>query len=781
MEVGTARNFYTDFSYYVSSASSEVSAVSSVKSDAVPGYMAKGFDPAFVPPEQLIRARKTTPVSVVRSSIRSVKNTFWGLIRQFKMLIIVANVCRQGFSIESIQQAAAKSEGGLLVKVIQFVCSSPEILNSFFGNEAQQFLDALSHVSNSNKPMSRKELIRCLKEAGVPYDPERLRESVHLGTGSVGDVKEIILLNGERQVVKMISPASEVRVFSDLKVLRFLLGLIRFFKPGLIGQGTRQAINAFFDSVRDELNLVNEAQRTQKQGFAFRALAGGNHYRITDQEMPDCAIHIPDPVMGINIPNVSGQNIHIPVNFKVPEVSPEYLTSKAMCMQKVEGATLASSDSEKLRGVVGQLFNVDPRTVTDDTMAVFRQHLKKLAYSQWMHCYAQTGFFNGDMHDGNVMVAVENGQLSIYFIDLGNGQQVSRDVVKATFTVLGAMNRLRSTDDEQLREAYADMVIDNLKSMGEYDPNEADWDRLKASIKDLMAYGTPGEIAMKVLDVFDLAYPCNVTIPKEIVALFRAKILIDSQQQQQISGDVLLRAIPDLLRLVQHNPRQPLELPAPVNGEGVSGVIPDLSGGTQQRPGRPLAPSALADGERMSEAVQRLSKVAQQQLGQPFDSAAPVNVECLLGAIPDLLGVVQQHLGQPFDPAALPINGERLLEAIPDMLVVAQQHLGQPFGPAAPVSAEHLLGAIPDLLRVAQQQLGQPFDPAAPVNVECLLEAIPELLGVVQQHLGQPFDPSVPVNAEHLLGAIPDLLRVAQQHLRQPVEPSASLSSAASF
>ncbi len=638
MQVGTSHAFYPNWDRSFSNAPSEASTISSINSDEVPRHLAKDFDPAAVPPNRLITARKTESVSVVQSSIRSVKNTFVGMIRQFKMLIIISNVYRQGFSVESIQKAAAKSEGGLLIKVIQFVCSSPEILNSFFGDNAQQFLDALSHVSNSNKPMSRTELVHCLKEAGVPYDPERLDECVHLGTGSVGDVKEIILLNGERQVVKMISPSSEIRVFSDLKVLRFLMGLIRFFNPKALGQGTMQAINAFFDSVQDELNLVNEAQRTQKQDFAFRALVNGDHYHITDQEMPDCAILIPDPVKDIIIPNPGGPNIHIPINFKVPEVSPEHLTSKAMCMQKVEGATLANSDSEKLRGIAGQLFNVDSRMITDDMMVLFKQYLKSVAYCQWLHCYAQTGFFNGDMHDGNVMVAVENGQLSIYFIDLGNGQRVCRDVVKATFTVLGAMDRLRNTADEQTREEYADMIIGNLKSMSEYDPNEADWDTLKSNIKELMTYGAPGGLAAKVLNVFDHAYPCNVRTPKEIVALFRAKILIDSQQEQ-IDSDLLLRTIPDVLRIVQHNLRQSFDPAASVNGEPLLTAIPDLL------------------------------RAAQQNLGH----FVPINSELLSE---DLLGIIQQHLGQGFDPA-VPVNGELLLEAIPGLLRIVQQHLGQ--------------------------------------------------------------------------------------------------------
>ena len=282
--------------------SQPVSGVSSTVPDSTPGYLAKGFDPSKVPPDQLITARTVQSLTAAQWLYHNIKYGFMGFVRQFKMLGIMINLYRHDFSVESIRDAAEKSEGGLLVKVIQLVCSSPHILTRIFQDDAQRFLNALSHVSTKNKPMSRQELEFCLKQAGVPYDPERLHECTHLGTGSVGDVKEITLVNGERRVVKFVSPTSEVRVYTDMKILRFFLGLIDFFKPGEIGPGTRQAISEFFESVKDELNLVKEAHKTQKQWFAFQALSRGDHFHIANEEMPDYAARIPEPINRINIP-----------------------------------------------------------------------------------------------------------------------------------------------------------------------------------------------------------------------------------------------------------------------------------------------------------------------------------------------------------------------------------------------------------------------------------------------------------------------------------------------
>ena len=528
--------------------SQPVSGVSSTVPDSTPGYLAEGFDPSSVPPDQLLTARTARSLTTAQWLYHSIKYGFMGFVRQFKMLGIMINLYRHDFSIESIKDAAEKSEGGLLVKVIQFMCSSPHILTRIFQDDAQRFLNTLSHVSSNNKPMSRQELEFCLKQAGVPYDPERLHECTHLGTGSVGDVKEITLVNGERRVVKFVSPTSEVRIYTDLKILRFFLGLIDFFKPGEIGPGTRQAISEFFESVKDELDLVKEAHKTQKQWFAFQALSRGDHFHITNEEMLPCAAWIPKPIDRINIP-MSGfaQGINFPVNYKVSTISEEQLTPRTMCMEKINGSTLSDTDSEKLRGVAAQLFTVQPQNITDELLGKFRQNLKYLAHLQWMHCYVQTGFFNGDMQDGNVMVAIEDNQLAIYFIDLGNGQSVNRDVVKATLTINGAMENLQKTGDEALREAYADIIIDNIKSMGKYDPNEADWETLKTNINDLLPHGgepSPG----KVLDLFDFACSCNIHIPKEIVSLFRANMLIGNQGKINIRNGIWQE--PDFARLL---------------------------------------------------------------------------------------------------------------------------------------------------------------------------------------------------------------------------------------
>ncbi|WP_067584445.1 AarF/UbiB family protein [Endozoicomonas ascidiicola] len=499
----------------------EIKDAATVKLKPIANHLAPSFDPAEVPADKLIKGRKPRTLSSIEWLGSAIKNGVYTFIREIKIMGIFISIWWNNASIDSIKKAAADSQGGIIVKAIQFACSSQEIARSIIGNNCQKFMTALSHVTTSNEPMSLKELEHCLKEANIPYDPSKLDKRVNLGTGSIGEVNEIILKNGGKQVVKFVSPSSEIRVHSDLKVLRFVMSLLSFFKPDIVKDGTKNAFFEFFDSIKEELDLVNEAQKTQKQAQAFNAIKSNHLYHITNNELPDCAKSLPDPVPATGIefhhPETGHHLVNIPIEFKVPKISGQYTTLHTLSMDKIHGVTLSENDQCHLRNIAAKLLNVNPDKFTDEQLTAFRYLLKRTVFQQWVYCYSQTGFFNADMHDGNVMVAVENGKLCIYFIDLGNAQRVSRETVKATYTILGALANLRYAEKKSSQEdRFANIVIGNLKIMGNY-TNNANWEKLKEDIKTHMKDGGRyASIEKSVTDTFDLAYPCGIKVPKEI-------------------------------------------------------------------------------------------------------------------------------------------------------------------------------------------------------------------------------------------------------------------------
>ena len=510
-------------------------------------------DPSKVPDDQVIVGRQPRTLSSIEWLGEQIKNGFASFVRTFKMMGILFSIWWNDRSVDSIKNAAESAQGGILVKAIQFACSSPSIAKGLFGDDHEKFTKALSHVTTSNKPMTKAELVRCLDEAGIDYDPDELDNRKNLGTGSIGEVNEIILKGGGRLIVKTVSPASETRVYSDLRILRFMLGLISFFSPSTIDKGTKHAIFSFFDSVKEEVNLITEANRTRQQEYANKAVAKQHIFDIKQSELPECAFLLPSRPYdwAIRHPDTNRVLLRLPVTYKVPAVYGDSASPHALGMEKIDGVTLSENDQPNLREIAAKLFNIEPDKITDDHLVAFRFSLKKLAFDHWAYCYAQTGFFNADMHDGNVMVAVENGRLVIYFIDLGNAQKVSRNTVKATYTILGAMEKLREESDEEKRSQYADEVVKCLHKLGDYESDKAKWDELKQEVLQLMPYRVGGDIESKIIELFNRAYTCNVKIPKETAGLFRAKMLIDSQVDMTDEARKSLdKIVPSLIELL---------------------------------------------------------------------------------------------------------------------------------------------------------------------------------------------------------------------------------------
>ncbi|WP_257264782.1 AarF/UbiB family protein [Endozoicomonas sp. ONNA2] len=501
-------------------------------------------NPSKVPADQVIVGRQPRTLSSIEWLGEQIKHGFASAVRTFRMMGIIFSIWWHGGSVESLKTAAEKARGGILVKAIQFACSSPAIAQDLFDDDHEAFTKALSHVTSSNKPMTRAELIHCLEEAGIDYDPAQLDNRKNLGTGSIGEVNEIILNGGGHLIVKTVSSSSETRVYSDLRVLRFMLGLINFFLPGTLNKGTKHAIFSFFESVKEEVNLITEANKTRQQDFAFKAIAQHHIFDIQEDELPDYAYKLPSRPDGwkIQLPDTDRVLLKLPVDFKVPAVSGDTVSPHALGMEKINGATLSENDQPELRAVAAQLFNINPEKIMDDHLAAFRFSLKRMAFAYWSYCYAQTGFFNADMHDGNVMVTVENSRLCIYFIDLGNAQRVSRNAVKATYIILGAIDKLREVSGVAARQQYADVVIKCLKELGEYESDKARWDKLKQEVLNLIPYDaywdTKGDdTRKKVIELFNRAYNCDVKISKETAALFRAQILIGSQNE--LTGEAM--------------------------------------------------------------------------------------------------------------------------------------------------------------------------------------------------------------------------------------------------
>ncbi|WP_299735338.1 AarF/UbiB family protein [uncultured Endozoicomonas sp.] len=490
-------------------------------------------------PDKPLHQRKIEQVNVVQRVFNAIGNGLYTCYRSIQILGYTINIMVRNGSPKSVQQAA-DGLGGVFLKLLQFICSSEGMAKKFFGDNYEDYTKALRHVSSSNKPMSNRQLIRCLEAAGIDYEPELLDDRTNLGVGSIGEVHDIYTKSGQTQdptlakitpmsiVVKLISPANEAKILSDINLMTLLMKVVNFIAPGKLGSGMKAALTDFIESFKSELNLAGEAINTQTQAEVFSKLPACEKFEINDQDLePISRLYDPPDTQLLD-------NLGVKLKFKVPEIYPRYTTRHSMVMQRVEGVTLTASDKndQKLRAILQRVLKIPEKVITVDRLEALRSSIKFLAFAQWLYCYSRSGFFNADIHDGNIMVAEENGALCVYFIDLGNALQHTKEQTVASQKIGIALRELKEPGylHESLpkisREQALDTVVECLKKLGEFKAGAVNWQAIKNNINALVKDGDTEAPEQRPIEIFDMIHQYGVKTPKDIMALFRAMTLI---------------------------------------------------------------------------------------------------------------------------------------------------------------------------------------------------------------------------------------------------------------
>ncbi|WP_067518220.1 AarF/UbiB family protein [Endozoicomonas ascidiicola] len=486
-----------------------------------------------------LHQRKIEQVNVVQRFFNAIGNGLYTCYRSIQILGYSINIMVRNGSPKSVQQAA-DGLGGVFLKLLQFICSSEGMAKKFFGGNHEDYTKALRHVSSSNKPMSNRQLIRCLEAAGIDYEPELLDDRTNLGVGSIGEVNDIYTKSGQTQdptlakitpksiVVKLISPANEAKILSDINLMTLLMKVVNFIAPGKLGSGMKASLTDFIESFKSELNLAEEAINTQTQARVFSKLPACEKFEINDQDLePISRLYDPPDTELLD-------NLGVKLKFKVPEIDSRYTTRRSMVMQRVEGVTLTASDKndQQLRAILQRVLKIPETVITKERLEVLRNSIKFLAFSQWLYCYSRSGFFNADIHDGNIMVAEENGALCVYFIDLGNALQHTKEQTIASQKIGVALRELKEPGSlhESMppisRQQALDAVIDSLKKLGKFKAGAVDWQAIKKNIDALVKAGDTEAPEKRSIEIFDMIYQYGVKTPKDIMALFRAMTLI---------------------------------------------------------------------------------------------------------------------------------------------------------------------------------------------------------------------------------------------------------------
>ena len=219
-----------------------------------------------------------------------------------------------------------------------------------------------------------EELGNTLERLFVEFDP------TPVAAASIGQVHRATLPNGRKVAVKVQRPGAPRQIEADLGLLYQAAKLARERIRALDFVDTRQLVDEFARSIRQELDYRLEGRNAQN---FHRHFAGNPHVRI-------------------------------------PKVYWQYSRARVLTLEWIDGIQLADVD----------------------LVAMTLEERRELAYritEAWMTMIFRHGFFHGDPHPANILVPPEAGVIGL--VDFGSvGTLTDDDMSKLTGLFIDAAN-----------------------------------------------------------------------------------------------------------------------------------------------------------------------------------------------------------------------------------------------------------------------------------------------------------------------------------------------------
>ncbi|WP_028844608.1 ABC1 kinase family protein [Thermodesulfovibrio thiophilus] len=230
--------------------------------------------------------------------------------------------------------------GPTFIKLGQLLSSRPDLVTMSYAKEFKKLQDRVPTFPIEQVYQTIEE------ELGMPvakifqdFNPEPI------GSASIAQVHNAILMNGTKVIVKVRRPGIEEQIMLDLNILQGLAKLIEKYVPESKLFDPVGIVDEFAKSITKELDFRREA----RNALIFR------------ENFKDY------------------KKVYIPYVFK------EFTTKKILVMEKVEGVRIDDINSIKEKGLdIEGILNI-----------VIDMYFKQIF---------DHGFFHGDPHPGNILV-----------------------------------------------------------------------------------------------------------------------------------------------------------------------------------------------------------------------------------------------------------------------------------------------------------------------------------------------------------------------------------------
>jgi predicted unusual protein kinase regulating ubiquinone biosynthesis (AarF/ABC1/UbiB family) len=374
------------------------------------------------------------PLSPTRRRIKTLR-LFFGLLSSFLFQYVRARLAghRYNFFADSERnrerairiRTTALEMGGVLVKVGQFLSSRVDLLPA-------EYIEELALLQDEVPGVPFDQIVGVVEgELKQPLGALfRTFEREPAAAASLGQVHRATLHSGEQLAVKIQRPHIESVVEADLHNLRYIVNFLSRFRAVRRRANLRQIFVEFEDTLRRELDYIQEGHHAERFAVSFRAV-------------PDILI---------------------------PRVYWSHTTRRVLTLQYMPGIKVTDFDSIERQGIS-------------------RTRVAEILMGAYLKQLLRDGFFHADPHPGNVLVRPGPVVVLLDFGMVGEITPQMRDNLRRVFLgvvrrdfdeVVDALGKLgfyrRGTDVRDLRRAIV-WVVDSfyglsLSEMQAIDPRD---------------------------------------------------------------------------------------------------------------------------------------------------------------------------------------------------------------------------------------------------------------------------------------------------------------------
>lgn len=246
--------------------------------------------------------------------------------------------------------------GPTFVKFGQILSNRPDILPAELIKELEKLQDSVPpEPPETARATIERELKASIEDLFLSFEPDAF------ASASMAQVHKAVLKTGERVVVKIQRPGIAELIDEDIRIMYQLAEMFQKRIPSLKSFDPPGLVQNFEESIRKEVNFINESVNIQRFSTFLQA---------EDEDHDGVA---------------------------APKVYKEFTTSKVLVMEFVKG--IKASDSVRLRNE------------GYDTHLIAKRLIRSYFRQVFVH-----GFFHADPHAGNLLIREGN---EVVFIDFG--------------------------------------------------------------------------------------------------------------------------------------------------------------------------------------------------------------------------------------------------------------------------------------------------------------------------------------------------------------------------